>query len=92
MESDADQEALYRFLGNSRVTSDALLAGHHQQTLGRMRGHALVRIVHDTSQFCFEGEREGMGTLQGDDGHRSIGKGSGRRRCSRCQACRRSIP
>jgi hypothetical protein len=67
MESDADQEALYRFLGNSRVTSDALLGGHHRQTLSRMRSHALVRIVHDTSQFCFEGEREGLGTLQGND-------------------------
>lgn len=65
MESDADQEALYRFLGNPKVTVDALLEGHRQQTLSRLGAHAVVRIVHDTSEFAFDGEREGLGALQG---------------------------
>ena len=64
MESDADQEALYRFLDNEKVTIDGLLEGHHRQTLNRMRGHSVVRVAHDTTQFVFEGEREGLGTLQ----------------------------
>lgn len=67
MESDADQEALYRFLGNPKVTLDGLLEGHRLQTLGRMSGRGLVRVVHDTTQFQFEGEREGLGVLQGDE-------------------------
>lgn len=66
MASDADQEALYRFLGNRRVTLKALLEGHRQQTLKRMQGQALIRVVHDTSEFVFEGEREGLGELQGN--------------------------
>ncbi len=64
MESDADQEALYRFLDNEKVTIDGLLEGHHRQTLNRMRGHSVVRVAHDTTQFVFEGEREGLGTVQ----------------------------
>jgi hypothetical protein len=64
MDSEADQEALYRFLANPRVSMDAILAGHQQQTLARIREHGLVRIVHDTSEFCFKGEREGLGHLR----------------------------
>ena len=60
MASDADQEALYRFLKNPKVTVDALLEGHRMQTLKRMRGRAVVRIVHDTSEFVFKGERDGF--------------------------------
>lgn len=66
MESEADQEALYRFLGNEKVTVDGLLEGHRRQALGRMRRGELVRIVHDTSDFMFEGEREGLGGLKGN--------------------------
>src|SRR6185295_1765489 len=59
MDSEADQEALYRFLKNPKVTVDALLEGHRSQTLERMSGRAVVRIVHDTSEFVFKGERDG---------------------------------
>jgi hypothetical protein len=65
MDSVADKEALYRFLGNSRVTLDALLAVHRQQTVKRIAGRALVLIVHDTTVFAFDGEREGLGTFVG---------------------------
>ena len=63
----ADREALYRFLANEKVTLRGLLEGHRLETLKRMSGHSLVRVVHDTSKFAFEGEREGLGILQGDE-------------------------
>lgn len=66
MESDADQEALYRFLNNEKVTVDALLEGHRKQTIARMRDCQLVRIVHDTTELSFEGQREGLGYLGGN--------------------------
>jgi hypothetical protein len=64
METDADQEALYRFFRNPKVTVDTLLEGHRGQTLERMAGSSVVRIVHDTSEFVFNGDREGLVTMQ----------------------------
>ncbi len=64
MESEADQEALYRFLNNANVTADALLEGHRSRTLGRISRGSIVRVVHDTTEFTFEGEREGLGGLK----------------------------
>jgi hypothetical protein len=60
MVGDSDQEALYRFLKSPKVTVDGLLEGHRTQTLKRMSGRAVVRIVHDTSEFVFKGERDGQ--------------------------------
>ena len=69
MDDDANLEALYRFLSNSKVTSEALLAGHVRETHDRMRGRSLVRVLHDTSLFRFDGDREGLGILlQGQKG------------------------
>lgn len=65
METDADQEALYRFLKNPKVTMDALLEGHRKQTVDRLKARSLVRIVHDTSDFVFKGERDGLDIFQG---------------------------
>ena len=64
METDADQEGLYRFLRNPKVTLDALLEGHRSQTLRRITSRSVVRIVHDTSEFVFKGEREGLVKIQ----------------------------
>jgi hypothetical protein len=64
METDSDQEALYRFFRNPKVTVDALLEGHRGQTVDRMAGSSVVRIVHDTSEFVFKGDREGLVTMQ----------------------------
>jgi hypothetical protein len=66
METDADQEGLYRFFQNPKVTVDALLEGHRVQTVKRMSGSSVVRIVHDTSEFVFKGERDGLVTMQRD--------------------------
>lgn len=66
MGSVADREALYRFFANPKVTLDRVLAGHIEQTHGRMVGRRQVRIVHDTTTFRFDGEREGLGVLRHD--------------------------
>jgi hypothetical protein len=72
---DAALEAAYRFFGNERVTPEAILAPHFRQTAKRCAEHAAVLVVHDTSQFEFQGtsSREGLGRLvnpgQGFFGH-----------------------
>ncbi len=65
MKTEADQEGLYRFLNNEKVTMDGLLEGHRAQTKARIKDEGFVRLVHDTSEFSFEGDREGLGTLRG---------------------------
>jgi len=76
METEADKEGLYRFLNNEKVTLDALLEGHRAQTMARMQPDELIRVVHDTSEFSFEGDREGLGKLRGSQkgflGHFSL--------------------
>ena len=64
MVTDADQEAIYRFLNNPKVTIDGLLEGHRGQTQERMKGRSVVRIVHDTSDFVFKGERGDLPPVQ----------------------------
>lgn len=64
MASDAELEALYRFLSNPAVTLDGLLEGHVRNTHERMKPHRVVRIVHDTTDFKYEGDREGLGVLK----------------------------
>jgi hypothetical protein len=64
MASVAEREALYRFLSNSKVTLDAVLAPHIAQTADRISKHRCVRVVHDTTAFTFDGEREGLDVLQ----------------------------
>jgi hypothetical protein len=65
MASVADREALSRFLANPKVTLPRVLSGHMRQTLARMKGHQVVRLVHDTTPFRFEGDRQGLGILSG---------------------------
>ena len=58
MVNDADQEGLYRFLKNPKVTVDILLQGHRAQTLDerQVSGADPPR----RSEFVFKGERDGM--------------------------------
>jgi Transposase DNA-binding/Transposase DDE domain len=65
MASVADREALYRFLANPKVTMAGVLSGHLRQTRERLRGHTVVRIVHDTTTFRFVGDRDGLGAIRG---------------------------
>jgi len=75
---DAELEGAYRFFGNDRVTPEAILAPHFRQTARRAVAHGSVLVVHDTSQFEFNGstQREGLGRLvnpgQGFFGHFSL--------------------
>jgi hypothetical protein len=75
MESVAEREALYRFFSNPKVTMRALLGAHVDATLARIEGRSVVRVVHDTTAFCYKGDREGLGVLQsgkGFFGHTSL--------------------
>lgn len=63
MGSVADREALYRFFANPKVTMERLLSGHLQQSLQRIRGHAEIRVIHDTTSLSYSGERDGLGII-----------------------------
>jgi hypothetical protein len=65
MASVADREALYRFLANPKVSMAGVLSGHLRHTRERLRGHRVVRIVHDTTTFHFVGDRDGLGAIRG---------------------------
>jgi transposase-like protein/DDE family transposase len=62
----AAREATYRLLGNARVTLDALLTPHVQQTVGRAAARGarpLVIIDKTTFVFAGEGVRDGLTRL-----------------------------
>src|SRR5687767_8961405 len=65
MATSGDTEAFYRFVRNEKVTFEKLLEPHVRATLERAQDHAEVLIVHDTTEFRFEGaeKREGLGRL-----------------------------
>src|SRR6185369_8626510 len=63
-ESDAELEATYRFLNNEAVEAADVLEPHYRATVGRMSAVENVLVVHDTTEFAFKGEREGLGRLQ----------------------------
>ena len=62
--SDGELEATYRFLGNRRVSPQAILAPHQRETVRRMGAQPLSLVVHDTTVFSFGGDdREGLGWI-----------------------------
>lgn len=64
----AAREAAYRFLGNRRVTMDAILAPHVQATIRRCRAEeSPVYVVTDTTECSFAGAGRGekLGRLNG---------------------------
>ncbi len=81
--NEATLEAFYRFVGNDSVSPDALLSPHQSRSFSRAaaRGGPVV-VLHDTSEFKYEGEaaREGMGR-HGDThsffGHYALAVGEG---------------
>jgi hypothetical protein len=58
---DAALEATYRFLNNTDVTPEGILAPHLDATCRRIRDAGRVVVAHDTTEFAFR--REGMGVL-----------------------------
>jgi len=63
--SDSELEALYRLLRNDAVDWEAILAPHVAATVQRGVAQGLTRVVHDTTDFVFSGDRDGMGPVIG---------------------------
>ena len=61
----ADTKAAYRFFDNPKVTPDQILAPHYQRTVKRMKLHALVLAVQDTSflNYTHHLQTEGVGEI-----------------------------
>jgi hypothetical protein len=56
--------ATYRFLGNEEVDWREIMAPHYAQTRQRMRGHAVVLCLQDTTELDFKGQDiAGLGPL-----------------------------
>src|SRR5947207_12164510 len=64
----AAREAAYRFLGNSRVTLDGILAPHIRATARRCAEAGIVYVASDTTECSFSGEERGtrLGRLHGN--------------------------
>lgn len=73
---ESELEGFYRLLRNEKVSFEAILSAHTKATVGRMHGLAQVLAVHDSSEFHFAGQRQGLGALkqksQGFTGHFSL--------------------
>jgi hypothetical protein len=63
----AAREAAYRFVENSAVTMEALLAPHRAATAARCRDAGTVYVVSDTTEFTFSGKARGakLGRIKG---------------------------
>jgi hypothetical protein len=55
--TDAETEALYRFLRNRRVTCERVIEPHVQATVERCRACGDVVVIHDTTENDFAGEK-----------------------------------
>lgn len=71
--SDAALEATYRFLGNDAVTPEVVLEPHIRATAARCRHSGAVVVAHDSTEFRFSSEREGLGRVAGDSTHGFLG-------------------
>lgn len=61
----ADTKAAYRFMDNPKVSPAAIVASHCQRTVERMKAHALVLAVQDTTFFNYTAhpQTEGLGEI-----------------------------
>lgn len=60
----AETQAAYRFLRNPKADWRALLAAHWAATVERMRAHAVVLNIQDTTELDFNGRQtRGLGPL-----------------------------
>ncbi len=64
MGDEAALEGFYRFINNDKVTLDALLEPHHDETCARAEAVQSTLVLHDTTEVHYAGERrEGLGRL-----------------------------
>jgi hypothetical protein len=61
--TDAGLEATYRFLRNTSVSSQRIMAPHVAATVARIKSEKLVVVAHDTTEFSFSTPREGLGRI-----------------------------
>ncbi len=61
--AESELEAVYRFWNNERVSAEAILTPHVEATIERCRVAGGVWALHDSSEFLFKGEREGLGRM-----------------------------
>ena len=61
----ADTKAAYRFFDNPKVSPDKILAPHYERTVKRMKSHALVLAVQDTTylNYTHHPQTEGLGEI-----------------------------
>jgi len=71
--TDAEREATYRFLNNSSVTPDRILAPHFGATVQRCVASELVLIAHDTTELVFSTSRPGLGRGRGSGNDQFLG-------------------
>jgi hypothetical protein len=72
--SDAALEGTYRFLNHDEVTPERILEPHIAATVRRAAAASTVIVAHDTTEFRFDGDRDGLGWIntsgaQGFFGH-----------------------
>jgi hypothetical protein len=60
---DAELEGTYRFLSHTKVTAERILAPHVAMTVQRAQVARKILVPHDTTDFCFSTDREGLGRL-----------------------------
>src|SRR5665647_609307 len=65
---EAELEALYRLLGNERVTPHAILAPHVERTSQRCDDVGRPLAIFDSTEVRFGGERKGLGRLTHEKG------------------------
>ncbi len=77
---NGELEAMYSFLSNEAVVWPELMAPHQSATVARCLAAKVVRILHDTTDFVFPGDRIGLGKVmqqtKGFFAHCSLAVGS----------------
>lgn len=56
----AEVESLYRFLRNAKTGIDEIVLPHYERTRERATAARRVIVAHDTTEFRFSGERDGL--------------------------------
>jgi len=64
--SSAELEALYRWFGNESFSANDVLSPHIAQTRARSQSAKSIRVVHDTTDLIFKGERDDLGIVEGE--------------------------
>ncbi len=60
---DSALEATYRFFRNESVSPQRILAPHVAATLKRLKAESRVVVAHDTTEFSYSSERQGLGRI-----------------------------